>query len=264
MCPDFGRSRWRRRIERNQVELQQLWLERCRRRLGPEIATDEYLSLSSRFFSFLIEALLGSGERRLSSFEWREPTKAAVLLAAHLANRNRSVSWLLLSLGELAEVLHEAHAMPTDLPTLLFGLAASATEAHHRILQDNERDRLQALFRQHTPLVRLPGDLPALFVVGGPDRQTWQELLDRFLTELVRTGSSAGILDVTHGALSDLHWEELDAWARSKHAQKRRIYLCGLPEDAPSPSAPNLLVASSLSDAVSVATSGSPPPAEAS
>lgn len=74
-------------------------------------------------------------------------------------------------------------------------LVALTMETFCRSLRSEARQRRQELLERATPVLRLPGDVPALLVLGAPDRDVLAGLCGRLLLEVARLGASQLILD---------------------------------------------------------------------
>ena len=64
-------------------------------------------------------------------------------------------------------------------------------------MRQNQRTAVQETLRRATPVLRLPDNVPTLLVVGDPDREVINDLINRLLVETVRRDASQYLVDVT-------------------------------------------------------------------
>ncbi len=203
-----------------------------------------------RFFDALCEALWDE-TWSANSPAFKDAVKVSAVLGAWSASVDLGPSWLVRSFSHLALLSIDGTRAPCpDWCLLLEDMAGAAVESYQAVMRQQEQERFDKHLELHTPLVRLQEGLPGLFVIGSPSASLWEALLDRLLTEAVRTGAVDILVDLTH---SDLPipplLESLERFADHKHVRQRRVFICGLPTDLPLPRS-NLQVVASVAQAL--------------
>lgn len=111
-------------------------------------------------------------------------------------------------------------------------LSALVMETYCRSLKAEATQRVQGMLERCTPLVRLPGNTPALLVVGSPSREVLSALGGRVLVEAVRLGAGRVVVDLTHAApLGDSAMEVLGDLATHRRMQGRLLVFSGVPTE---------------------------------
>ena len=135
----------------------------------------------------------------LSHQAFRGAVREFSFVGGWLAGRGATASLAVKWVAALGTVLRER--LPFDPQAvaewrrLEQELVALTMETFCRSLRSEARQRGQELLERATPLIRLPGDVPALLVVGAPDRDVLAGLCGRLLLEVARLGASRLILD---------------------------------------------------------------------
>ncbi len=220
--------------------------------LPPPLALrgDDLRVLMGRFLDAMSEALWAQPwDTNHPAF--RDTSKSASVIAGWLASLGVGPGWVVTLFSQLATVAIDGLNGPCpDWPSLLDQIASLAMEAYFVVVREKTEDERAKLLSQYTPIVRLNENLPALIAVANPPPETWEDLLDRLLTEAVRTGASRMIVDLSYAALPIRRvLASLQRFAKHKHARPRQVLVIGVsPSDLPPES--NLRAISSLAQAL--------------
>jgi anti-anti-sigma regulatory factor len=178
-------------------------------RLDPTCRPVEVLDELEALGPPLLEALadaLGCGPPLLAADHFRAVVRELSLVGGQLASRGASPSVLARLLPGLTDCLVaevSAAGLEPAWRSLTVGLGAVVLETYCLGLIARERAVLSELLERHTPIVRLPGDVPALIVVGSPSRQTLSMLLGRLLLEVARMGADVLLVDFSNAPSLD-------------------------------------------------------------
>lgn len=166
----------------------------------PTEVLDELESLGPPLIETLAEAC-GGGAADLAADHFRAAVRGFSFVGGQLESKGASPSLL----AHLAATLTDCLAPELDTPDLRavwrvleVGLAAIMLETYCLGLQARDRAVLEEVLEKHTPIIRLPGDVPALLVVGSPSRQILSMLLGRLLLEVARMGADVLLVDFTN------------------------------------------------------------------
>jgi len=167
---------------------------------GPPEVLDELESLGPPLIETLAQAC-GEGAANLAADHFRAAVRDFSFAGGHLASKGASPSLL----SHLTAALTDCLAPELDSPELRavwrvleVGLGAVMVETYCLGLQARDRAVLEEVLEKHTPIIRLPGDVPALLVVGSPSRQILSILLGRLLLEVARMGADVLLVDFTN------------------------------------------------------------------
>lgn len=202
----------------------------------PVELVDELEVRSVAVLEALVEAL--SGPPDPSAPHFRAAVRELSFVGGWLAGRGASASLAVRYLLELGEVLWTR--LGADVPvawrTLERALAALVMETYCRSLRADAGGRLQSLLEKCTPLVRLPGNRPALLLVGSPSREVLSALSGRLLLEAVRTGAERVVVDFAGcTGLADRALEVLVDLARHRQMRDRALVITGAPDEVRRP-----------------------------
>lgn len=140
------------------------------------------------------------GERALApgSPEARELDKTAAFIGAAHAGRGGNAFDLAAALLALRDVVCELAPGERDSLTALFEwllVVALSGFANGRAAAVEERHA--ALLEQHTPMIMITPALPALLLMGAPDRLVLDRIFSKLLLAVVRVGAPAAIVDAS-------------------------------------------------------------------
>jgi hypothetical protein len=165
----------------------------------PEVM-DELEALGTPLIETLAEACR-EGSVDLSADHFRAAVRDFSFVGGQLASKGASPSVLARLTPSLTDCLAPALDSPALQATwrmLEVGLSAIMTETYCIGLQAKDRAVLEEVLEKHTPIIRLPGDVPALLVVGSPSRQSLSILMGRLLLEVARMGADVLFVDFTN------------------------------------------------------------------
>ncbi|MFH2007549.1 MAG: hypothetical protein ABI333_13270 [bacterium] len=153
----------------------------------------------------VLEALalgLEGGPLVLAADHFRAAVREFSFIGGWFASQGASpslVSRYSTALGEaLAQRLVEDPWHLRQWRTLELGFTAVMTETYCLSLRAQEREQLHEMLERCTPIVRLPGGVPALLVVGAPSRQVLSQLLGRLLLAVARFGADVLLVDFSN------------------------------------------------------------------
>jgi hypothetical protein len=196
----------------------------------PELL-DELEALGPPLIEALAEAC-SAGPTDLAADHFRAAVRDFSFLGGQLASKGASPSLL----ARLTAALTDCLAPDLDTPDLRaawrileVGLGAVMLEIYCLGLQAREHAVLEEVLEKHTPIIKLPGDVPALLVVGSPSRQILSMLLGRLLLEVARMGSDVLLVDFTNA--QPLHWSVLgviEELLEHRKLQQREVVVTAL------------------------------------
>lgn len=189
-------------LGRDPTALAIAWVAALRRdpTCRPPEVLDELEAVGPRLLEGLAEAC-AAGPPDLAADHYRSAVRDFSFLGGQLASRGASptlVSRLGAALTECVALELDPVELQGSWRVLEVGLGAIVLETYCLGLQAKERARLEEVLEKHTPVIRLPGDVPALLVVGSPSRQILSMLLGRLLLEVARMGADVLLVDFTH------------------------------------------------------------------
>jgi len=199
----------------------------------PEVL-DELESLGFPLLETLAEAC-SEGPVDLSADHFRAAVRDFSLVGGQLASRGASPTLVV----RLTPALSDCLAPELDTPELRaawrileVGVAAILLETYCLGLQAKERAVLEDVLEKHTPIIRLPGNVPALLVVGSPSRQSLSMLMGRLLLEVARMGSDVLIVDFTNArSLQRSVLGVIEELLEHRKLQQRQVVVTALDRD---------------------------------
>jgi hypothetical protein len=166
----------------------------------PPEAVDELEFLGPPLLESLAEAC-AAGPADLAADHFRAAVRDFSFVGGRLESMRASPSLLVRLMAALSDCLdpelHSGDLRRTWRP-LEVGLSAIMLETYCLGVRARERAVLAEVLEKHTPIIRLPGDVPALIVVGSPNRQALSILLGRLLLEVARMGADILLVDFTN------------------------------------------------------------------
>jgi hypothetical protein len=227
-------------LHRDEAELRARWQHRFSAsplRLTAR-ATEDLFALGEPIGLALVEAARGPAHGQVlrllpGSAELREVEKAAVFAGAAASNTSATgydVAALLLALRDtLAE--HAGREAREALVSCFEWLAVVALDAFASATRERALERAQGELERGTPVVLLPEDVPAAFLVGSPHTHTLEAVLGRLVLLAARVGARAVVIDGS-GLTDPSAPVVLEALARLfRHAELREradLIACGL------------------------------------
>lgn len=213
------------------------WMDRLRANptCVPTELVDELEVRSEAVLEALVGALAGPGPD-LSADHFRATVRELSFVGGWLAGRGGSPSLAACYLAQLGEAfrdrLGEGGWDWGQWRALEQALTALVMETYCRSLRAEGASRLQGLLEKSTPIIRLPGNMPALLLVGSPSREVLSGLSGRLLVEAVRVGATQVVLDLTFAApLPERSLEVLSDLARHRRIRERELLVtCAPPE----------------------------------
>jgi hypothetical protein len=165
----------------------------------------------------------------------REAEKRIAFAGGWLATSGATAFDVAALVGALRDVLvAEAPEETPRLRELFDWFAALALEGFATSREDASRLRYQDSLEKGSPLVQVTPDLPALFLVGDPEKRVLETLLGRMVMMIVRAGAKAILLDVSGlGALADAMEPLAMFGAHKKLAGVTVIVVGSKPDDEP-------------------------------
>ncbi|MDY0004431.1 MAG: RsbRD N-terminal domain-containing protein, partial [Polyangia bacterium] len=225
-------------VRKNGVQpLKRSWIDRLRANPTclPTELLDELEVRSEAVLEALLEAL-SSGEPDLSADHFRATVRELSFVGGWHAGRGGSPSMAACYMSGLGEAMRELLGQRgldwevwRELELLLTALVM---ETYCRSLRADGASRLQALLERCTPLVRLPGNEPALLVIGSPSREVLSGLAGKLLVETVRLGARRVIVDLTFAMpLPERALEVLIDLAQHRRLRERALVFTSPPQE---------------------------------
>ena len=244
----------KRAIEADEAEFVARWLS-CLRRivwpLGDGADTNEQLKQRcTSILSALRETLDAETIEPLGEPQWRETLQLFGFTAGWMAGEGMPVSMALGLVSALEEVSNARATLVVGRVDLFRQLQLASVDAYARCAQQQADARLRALVERSQVVCELPRRLPALFLVGEPDRGAIESAVGRLATLSVMTQSPVVVVD--SAALSEPEkvlaqvtklWaqfmprqrpallvagesQSLAAWARAERTEAVRVFPC--------------------------------------
>ena len=183
-----------------------------------------------------LAAAFEGGPVDLSADHFRGAVRELSFVGGWLAGRDATASLAVKYVALLGQVLRPRLAPdPADWDVwraLEREVLALTLETFCRSLRADARQRRQEMLAQCTPVLRLPGELPALVIVGAPSRATLSSLCGRLLLEVARLGARALCVDFTHATeLPPACWDVLVELLNHRKIAGRERVLCATPAE---------------------------------
>ncbi len=166
----------------------------------PPEAVDVFGDLCLPLLESLTEAC-GAGPPELAADHFRTVVRDFAFAGGRLESAGASPSLLGRLMPTLTDCLDSelnTHGLRSTWRVIEVGMSAVMLETYCLGLRARERAVLAEVLEKHTPIIRLPGDVPALIVVGSPSRQALSILLGRLLLEVARMGADVLLVDFTN------------------------------------------------------------------
>ncbi len=189
-------------LGRDPATLVTLWVGALRRdpTCGPPEVLDDLSDLAPPLIDALAEAC-AAGPVDLAADHFRAAVRDFSFLGGRLASMGARPTLLARLTPALTDCLTpqlDSSMTASAWRVLEVGLASIMLETFCLGLVARERVVLDEVLEKHTPVIRLPGDVPALLVVGSPSRQSLSMLLGRLLLDVARMGADQLLVDFTH------------------------------------------------------------------
>lgn len=213
------------------------WMEGLRANptcLPPELV-EELEVRSESVLEALLDAL-AAGAPDPSSDHFRATVRELSFVGGWLAGRGGSPSLAAHYLPLLGEALRARLGQvgwdEAAWRRLEQSLSALVMETYCRSVRAEGISRYQSLLERCTPLLRLPGNVPALLVVGSPSREVLSGLAGRLVMEVARLGAKRVIVDLTSATpLSDRALEVLVDLAQHRRVRERELIFSSAPPE---------------------------------
>jgi hypothetical protein len=181
----------------------------------------------------LAEAL-EAGPPVASAEHCRTAVKEWAFVGGWLAGQGASPSLAARYASALSDVLQRRTGATAeqwlDWRPLELALSSAIVETYCLSLRADAEHQLQDLLERAAPFIHLPGDLPALLVVGRPNREVFSRLCGRLMIEVARVGAPALIVDCTWCVDFRPELREVVAsLAGHRKLQDRTVIVAGLP-----------------------------------
>ncbi len=204
----MAKSTIARIVDEQRSDLLERWLEVQQSALKGAGLGEKQRRKDAEDFLRPFAAALGSGNADVNSSEWSEMRNTLADLSrsrARLGATPTETAWFVLSLKQpLFMLLQRELAEPTRLAeelwtctSLLDGLALFTTEVFQKSREDMIARQQQELLELSTPVTRLWEGILAVPLIGTLDSARTQVVMESLLQEVVNTGASIAVMDIT-------------------------------------------------------------------
>jgi len=133
----------------------------------------------------------------LSAFAQRELVQLVVARAQHMAHVGMTPAAAAAYVPALAE------AMGDRFPDRFAGLLHVVIETYVRAVSERATARSQEVLAEQTPVVRLGSGVVACFLVGDPEPERVERIVERFEQEALKASARVLVVDLSHLSLDD-------------------------------------------------------------
>ena len=141
------------------------------------------------FLQTLAEAITANGALEMGAPEFREPVQALSFTAGWMAGCGLGIGDTVALVNSLADALGPRPAR------LYQAMMVVVTEAYMAAVEQRAEVRYRDAMEKSQLVIALSTDLPALFLVGDPDRHALDDALSRFKTLAVMRQAPAVLVD---------------------------------------------------------------------